>query len=1092
MKILFATSHFGFLRNFEPAIRLLAARGHTIHLTADRGDTIGGKRTVDGLEHDYPDRITHSRAPNPRIRSWNALASGVRLSLDYWRYLESNYDRAPKLRSRAAAQAPRFARTLTTLPLFRTHKGRRALMVGVRALERAIPDAPEVRHFFAVERPDIVLITPLLYFGSSQVDYVRAARRLRIPSVLCVGSWDHLTTKGLIHDVPDRVTVWNNAQLQEANKFHGIKSDRVIVTGAQAYDRWFTAKPSVDRIEFCLRIGLLPDRPILFYLCSSKFIAPNEVGFVKRWLGAIRANRDPLVREANVLVRPHPQNFEQWRGVDVSAYGPVAIWPRDGANPVDAIARANYFDSMYYSALVVGVNTSALIESGIVGRSVYTVLVPEFAETQGGTLHFQHLKSESGGLLHVAANLDEHFTQLARGLAQPAGPDARSRGFIEAFIRPHGLDQPAATAFADAIEDTSRIKPPTRFDPPWVPVLRALLRPLALMTRWVKARGVVRTIKPQARPRHTRTALRVLFTMASPEYLRYYDSTIRLFAERGHEVIMAVNHLREKKQARLEGVDADSEGIRLAGTVPRRADFWAPIARGLRGVTDFVRFFHPRFARAPALRARMKRKVLPLAFWPLDVIGSLSALNVERILRLLKTLESAIPSSRRLEEWLRGYDPDVVLVSPLVDAASDQVDLVKSAQALNLRTVACVASWDNLTNKGLMRVEPDLVLVWNEVQKAEAVDLHSITPAKVTVTGAQLFDRWFQRQPSRNRAVFCHDVGLANDRPFVLFVGSSGFISESNEEVAFVRTWVRALSESPDPEIRHLAVLVRPHPYNTKAWEAEPLDDFDNVSVWPRRRYNPVDESERETYFESIYYSAAVVGINTSAMLEAAIIGRPVLSILTPEFAATQEGTLHFHYLRLESGGCVRVAASLEDHTRELARVLKRPDTVREETRRFVASFLRPNGLEKPCTPIVTDAIEHLARRGSAAPVLAKRGRLLARSVLVSTAAAAGFVAFVARRSRGSRSLRKAVRIRTHRLRKAAVRTASTSSHRAARVVRRSSIGLVRLVRRSLWGPLRRGFVQPVRGVLRLARRGRYRAALYLKHRTASDIKDKS
>ena len=32
-----------------------------------------------------------------------------------------------------------------------------------------------------------------------------------------------------------------------------------------------------------------------------------------------------------------------------------------------------------------------------------------------------------------------------------------------------------------------------------------------------------------------------------------------------------------------------------------------------------------------------------------------------------------------------------------------------------------VLSWDNLTNKGLIRVQPDQVFVWNEAQKAEAV-----------------------------------------------------------------------------------------------------------------------------------------------------------------------------------------------------------------------------------------------------------------------------------------------------------------------------------------------------------------------------------
>ena len=40
----------------------------------------------------------------------------------------------------------------------------------------------------------------------------------------------------------------------------------------------------------------------------------------------------------------------------------------------------------------------------------------------------------------------------------------------------------------------------------------------------------------------------------------------------------------------------------------------------------------------------------------------------------------------------------------------------------------------------------------------------------------------------------------------------------------------------------------------------------------------PVDQLARTDYFESLHYCAAVVGITTSAFLEAAVVGRPVMS----------------------------------------------------------------------------------------------------------------------------------------------------------------------------------------------------------------------
>ncbi len=459
MKILFSVSHFGFLRNFEPALRSLAARGHRIHLLADRKDNLGGTKTIDNLTAAVPGAITFGYAPTRKDDPFHILAIKVRLCLDYWRYLEPRYDLARSLRARGAQQAPPLASRLAALPLLRTRAGLRVLCAVFRRIERALPVGDVPLRVLREHEPDLLLVTPLLYFGSPQVDYVRAARSLGIPTLHGVGSWDHLTTKGVIHEVADRMTVWNDAQRQEAWDIHGVPPERVAVTGAQAYDHWFVTRPSTTREAFCARVGVRADRPVILYLCSSPFITPYEVGFVRTWIEAVRGSADPALREAGLLIRPHPQNAEQWRDVDLSGDPNVGIWPRAGANPVDADARAEYFDSMYHAVAVVGVNTSAQIESGIVGRPVCAIQTDDFASTQEGTLHFQHLKNVNGGLLHLAPTLPEHLDQLSRILADPLEYARRSRVFIEAFVRPHGLDTPAAEHFVRVVEEVAATRP---------------------------------------------------------------------------------------------------------------------------------------------------------------------------------------------------------------------------------------------------------------------------------------------------------------------------------------------------------------------------------------------------------------------------------------------------------------------------------------------------------------------------------------------------------------------------------------------------------------------------------------------------------
>ena len=481
--------------------------------------------------------------------------------------------------------------------------------------------------------------------------------------------------------------------------------------------------------------------------------------------------------------------------------------------------------------------------------------------------------------------------------------------------------------------------------------------------------------------------MRVLFAVASPEYLRYYDSTLRLLAERGHDVAITVNHVKEQKQARFDGV---SDAVRVVGVIPARADRWSTLARDIRGTIDFARYLHPRFKDAPALRDRMRRKVLPRAMRWLNRIPSLGEGTLAGVYAMLRQAERGVPVSARIVEFLNRERPDALVISPLLDAASDQVDLVRAARQLGIRVAVGIASWDNLTNKGLLRVEPDLLLVWNEAQKAEAVELHGIPPEKTAVTGAQLFDRWFGREPSTTRQDFCARVGLPVDEPFLLYTGSSVFIARSETELPFVRRWLEALRASADPALQRVAVLVRPHPYNWHAWEKADLTDLGPVQVWPRGPYSAVDEDNRNGFFDSMHHSAGVVGVNTSAMIESAIIGRPVFS-LTAGFGGTQTGTLHFHHLLPENGGFLRVAHSFDDHVAQLSTVLRDPASVAADTRRFVASFVRPHGLDRPCTPIVADVLERFAQ-GPGRPTerdttrdLATRALLLPIAAIVNT-----------------------------------------------------------------------------------------------------------
>ncbi|HTM03514.1 MAG TPA: hypothetical protein VL173_08430 [Vicinamibacterales bacterium] len=490
---------------------------------------------------------------------------------------------------------------------------------------------------------------------------------------------------------------------------------------------------------------------------------------------------------------------------------------------------------------------------------------------------------------------------------------------------------------------------------------------------------------------------RFLFVMHYPGYLRYFDSTIRALVARGHHIDLVFDS-PDKQAEGVEAVADIAQGVEVLGRMPTRRDLWATMTRGVRGAVDYLRYRHPDFRDTPYLRDRM-RSALPglLAF--LDRKPTTSPQNVRRWVRFLQTCERAIPNYPAIEEFIASRRPDAVLVTPLVTDCSPQVDVVKSAQARGIPAALCVASWDHLTTKGLIRVEPDLVALWNDAQRAEALEYHAIPNDRIVVTGAQPFDKWFERTPT-SRASFCAKVGLRADRPFVLFVGSTASISAPGAELAFVRRWIEALRRQP--ALRDVGILVRPHPYNIGHWATASFPEFDNVSIYPRRA-NPVNEPDRQDYFDSLYHSETVVGVNTTAMIEAAIVGRTVHSVLGDEFRDTQGGTLHFRYLLAENGGFLVVAHDLEEHARNVVETLRTPDVGHAACARFVARFIRPQGIDVPSTPLLATALERLAAAGPRPRVATPLPLYPLRAALWLT----GFVAVYRSPTRSWNSIRK-------------------------------------------------------------------------------------
>jgi len=460
VRLLVVVKGLALLRHFEEVFELLLARGHNLVFA-------GAKERPDAAV--LPPFASHSRcsvvnAPHGRGDDLGLTVLVVRRIRDYLRYHEPALWGAYENRRRALAQLIQTLSSETAhLPpdapdyLLRLGDAEAGILRRVfQDIEDLIPSSPFVDRFIHDQRPDAVLVTPLVSIGGRQADFVKSARTLGVPVGLPVFSWDNLSNKGVMHVKPDRVFVWNEIQRREAVEMHGIDPGAVVVTGAPRFDAFYRMSPSAEREIFCGGFGLDPQRPLIAYLASSAAVSADEPAFVEHWIQAIREAPDPVVRGAQILIRPHPRHKDVWKAHPRFR----AAWSRAGARPDAGVALMlakavnadqSLFDLLHHAGAVVGLNTSAELEAGILGRPVFTVETPDAAPGQGGSLHYHYLLRSEGGFVEVARTLTDHVAQLARGLAGEFDREGQ-RTFITKFVRPRGDDTPASPVLADAIE----------------------------------------------------------------------------------------------------------------------------------------------------------------------------------------------------------------------------------------------------------------------------------------------------------------------------------------------------------------------------------------------------------------------------------------------------------------------------------------------------------------------------------------------------------------------------------------------------------------------------------------------------------------
>ncbi|MGA8258775.1 MAG: CDP-glycerol glycerophosphotransferase family protein [Arenicellales bacterium] len=432
---------------------------------------------------------------------------------------------------------------------------------------------------------------------------------------------------------------------------------------------------------------------------------------------------------------------------------------------------------------------------------------------------------------------------------------------------------------------------------------------------------------------------RILFCAKTALHRPYWISVLTTLAGRGHEMLLTYGD-------GAAGLESSNEGFTI---MPFPVKALSRIDHLMRETRTAISYRQRKGQSSYYFRRWAGNLPSPLSRLVMNSRSG-EALVRLRVDTLLGKLISRKPANRAVKKALQDAEPDFVLASPANHWGSLDIECVKAARELSIPCAIVTLSWDNLSTKGLFHATPDILFVWNAAHAKEAEAIHGIPPSNIVVSGAPFFEKWLAPAAQTGEAKgFLARIGLKPGSRYVLYVGSTR--RTARDESWLVRDMEDILGNSP--KLRDLSLVVRPHPANV-----EPFRDAcsDRVIVWPREGVLPSGHEDVEEFRIMLENASAVVGINTSAMIDAVTLNVPTVAFLADRYARTQVRAVHFK--RLMNSGAVGLVDNKDALAGMLTYVSRRRDWREEERQEFVDKYIAPHGRDYPPSAHIADCIE--------------------------------------------------------------------------------------------------------------------------------------
>jgi hypothetical protein len=274
---------------------------------------------------------------------------------------------------------------------------------------------------------------------------VRNAISVGLPRLYMVLSWDHLSSKVLLHRNFGCILVWNRHTREELlATYPTYRPNQIKVVGIPQYDA-FQKKPSHTYESWCALYGLDPARRTILFSTMPQVRHDQQHIIIEDLLKAITVGKD-VPSDYQVLIKCHPFDSFEGYGTLIGRY-PVA-WRRTQLAPGQSIDEwmpshaevEESRDCLYFCSININIFSTVTIEASWFDKPVIHIAYDPLPIPPGripcheyyNWEHFRHIVEKDATVL--VHNSQELLAAIRRYGIDPFFKAAGRERVVEAYI----------------------------------------------------------------------------------------------------------------------------------------------------------------------------------------------------------------------------------------------------------------------------------------------------------------------------------------------------------------------------------------------------------------------------------------------------------------------------------------------------------------------------------------------------------------------------------------------------------------------------------------------------------------------------------